>query len=344
MSLEFSLSGVTSEHVLECIQEWNTMISEQLNQFLTVEMTKQFDVQQFEIIGLHFGNTTPVVDILEFTDYQEESLHPHQQYPQQIKNKYPIAPASVAVMEFVNDENASIASSYASQFSSIYSHQRQLLSKKLQQLNKQKQIPKTRSKYASVLKNVSTKSNYSTSFHVLDYLQSQQQQQQQLASLESLKKPIDNKPSRITTNQNTKGMDLQQAKPLDALDFLLEDKGCKLKLFICYDGNASIEIQIEIVLHVPTPQFIVVPITLKLSHVHLEGNMTLLYHNHTIKCYFDTCPLKDFQLQVEMNDDFVDKGLISNFVMEKLREIITSQIVFPNSFCKNLEEMINLKQ
>ena len=52
-----------------------------------------------------------------------------------------------------------------------------------------------------------------------------------------------------------------------------EGGGIMIKLFLCYDGNASICISTELVVNVPAPRFVTLPVSVRISHIVFKGSM-----------------------------------------------------------------------
>lgn len=101
-----------------------------------------------------------------------------------------------------------------------------------------------------------------------------------------LQKGVTYKPSRITSKvdhklsvENLKKHNMMNSKEeksqkgKDDIDFLglLGSKGILIKVRFKYDGNALIKVSCEAVANQPTPRLVVLPISVTISHLHVEG-------------------------------------------------------------------------
>lgn len=55
------------------------------------------------------------------------------------------------------------------------------------------------------------------------------------------------------------------------IDDILGPKGILIRMAVKYDGNASMRLSAKFVINQPTPRFIVLPVSIKISHIHIES-------------------------------------------------------------------------
>lgn len=129
------------------------------------------------------------------------------------------------------------------------------------------------------------------------------------------------------------------------IDDILSNKGIKIKTYLCYNGNASIDVEFELTVNVPTPGFVSMPMSFTVTHLHIEGELVIIYQDDAVRVYFERpkrrpySPLKDFELTVKMGNEqqeggksLVDKSVVGEFVKSQIQSVLEKYIVFPHVF------------
>jgi hypothetical protein len=141
------------------------------------------------------------------------------------------------------------------------------------------------------------------------------------------------------------------------LAFILGE-GPMITLQITYDGNASLQIETEVLVNIPVPRFITLPIDVTLSHLSIDAKLTVIYRpgkDHEVVAYLeDEGPnqailLKDLILGVEMGapliyepkseEDMIysDREKIETIIKDAVQFFAREHIVYPNVIRHHLD-------
>lgn len=175
-------------------------------------------------------------------------------------------------------------------------------------------------------------------------------------------KVLTNSVKKVLTSNLGEDENLLEKDLLDSLSFNNNDigpnpnketdifeEGTMARVRFAYDGNANIELYAEICVDIPFMEdFIRFPVSLKISHLVIEGIIIAEFKNFELKISTERDKrgiLKDFSMTVKFGDQnenqYIDKTHISSLISKCFKLWIKKNIEEPNSITINLKEKKN---
>ncbi|KAI9202861.1 uncharacterized protein BJ171DRAFT_559023 [Polychytrium aggregatum] len=126
---------------------------------------------------------------------------------------------------------------------------------------------------------------------------------------------------------------IQQAESLK------RETDAQVELLVEYKGNMRLSISTELIVNHPTPNFMVLPLTLSLTGFAFSGTLLIAYLGTRINICFQEPEsgkslLQDVFIESEIGDKnrqvLKNVSKIERFIVEQLRKFIDDNLVFPN--------------
>ncbi|KAJ3039714.1 Mitochondrial distribution and morphology protein 12 [Rhizophlyctis rosea] len=124
------------------------------------------------------------------------------------------------------------------------------------------------------------------------------------------------------------------------------ESDAQIELNMDYKGNMRLVINTQLIVNFPTPNFMVLPLTLTLTGFSFQATAVIAHLGDRINfCFRDPGAGESVLHDVSIDSEIGDKnrqvlknvGRIEKFILEQLRKLIEDYFVFPNSHCISLQ-------